>query len=90
MSYSYKSSEKRLVVVGRNRKHCDIVFDDRRLSKHHSTIRYLGGSLGWTIQDGRGARASTNGTWRLVKGEFELAGQMEIIFENYLLKAVIQ
>jgi len=64
------------LVLGRS-ANCDIRIDDQLISKMQCTIKYQDGQ--WVIEDGRGGKESTNGTWYYLSAE-------EPIYEGMIFK----
>ena len=58
---SYFPNEKKNIAIGRQ-SNCDILIQDKLLSKIHSFISFSENS-GWMLMDGYDKTLSTNGTW---------------------------
>ena len=61
------------IRIGRM-SNCDIKFDDNSLSRHQCCIQFVNGN--WVLQDGDGAKGSTNGTWLFVDELFKIYDMM--------------
>jgi len=70
----YFPVEKKQIAIGRQSQ-CDIVIQDKLLSKIHSFVSYSDKS-GWMLTDGVENNASTNGTWLYINEDFEIYDKM--------------
>jgi len=68
-------------------KDCKLKFDDAGLSRYQCVLLCESGR--WQVQDGDGVRASTNGTWALVKGKKTLQGSTLLKAGGVLIEAAI-
>lgn len=74
------------VQLGRM-KDCKLKFDDAGLSRYQCVLLYEAGR--WQVLDGDGIRASTNGTWALVKEKRALQGSTLFKAGGVLVEAAV-
>jgi len=70
----YFPVDKKQITIGRQ-ANCDIVIQDKLLSKIHSFISYSE-KTGWLLMDGYDNNSSTNGTWLYINEDFEIYDKM--------------
>ncbi len=69
VAYVFRKEESP-VTIGR-KSSCGIRIDSTLLSKEHCHLNYTNENK-WELKDGYNDRSSTNGTWLLIKKEFEI------------------
>lgn len=70
------TKDKGSIVIGRKSTN-DIRINSTLLSKEHCSINFKDDH--WEINDGHKGKFSTNGTWIMMKSEFELLGNFTYI-----------
>ncbi len=65
-SYSFNCDNQKCIIIGRDSSLCDVIIDDKMLSRVHCCINYKEkeNEKGWYIKDGNlQGKKSTNDTW---------------------------
>ena len=65
-SYSFNCENQKCIIIGRDSSLCDVIIDDKMLSRVHCCINYKEkeNEKGWYIKDGNlQGKKSTNDTW---------------------------
>lgn len=63
------------IILGRSKK-SNVSINDNMVSKYHAIV-YFASSKTWIIEDGNGAKKSTNGTWLYASQDTKLCNGME-------------
>ena len=90
-SYTFNSENQKCIIIGRDSYLCDIIIDDKMLSRVHCCINYKekGEEKGWYIKDGNlQGKKSTNDTWFYSAEETLIYNQMIFKTNHNLFKCL--
>ena len=90
-SYTFNSENQKCIIIGRDSYLCDIIIDDKMLSRVHCCINYKekGNEKGWFIKDGNlEGKKSTNDTWFYSAEETLIYDQMIFKTNHNLFKCL--
>ena len=90
-SYTFNSENQKCIIIGRDSYLCDIIIDDKMLSRVHCCINYKekGNEKGWFIKDGNlEGKKSTNDTWFYSAEETLIYNQMIFKTNHNLFKCL--
>ena len=90
-SYTFNSENQKCIIIGRDSYLCDIIIDDKMLSRVHCCINYKekGNEKGWYIKDGNlEGKKSTNDTWFYSAEETLIYNQMIFKTNHNLFKCL--
>ena len=90
-SYSFNCENQKCIIIGRDSSLCDIIIDDKMLSRVHCCINYKekNNEKGWYIKDGNlQGKKSTNDTWFYTGEETEINDQMIFKTNHNLFKCI--
>lgn len=90
-TYSFNSDNQKCIIIGRDSYLCDIIIDDKMLSRVHCCINYKekGEEKGWYIKDGNlQGKKSTNDTWFYSAEETLIYNQMIFKTNHNLFKCL--
>ena len=90
-TYTFNSDNQKCIIIGRDSYLCDIIIDDKMLSRVHCCINYKekGEEKGWFIKDGNlQGKKSTNDTWFYSAEETLIYNQMIFKTNHNLFKCL--
>ena len=90
-TYTFNSDNQKCIIIGRDSYLCDIIIDDKMLSRVHCCINYKekGEEKGWYIKDGNlQGKKSTNDTWFYSAEETLIYNQMIFKTNHNLFKCL--
>ena len=90
-TYTFNSDNQKCIIIGRDSYLCDIIIDDKMLSRVHCCINYKekGNEKGWFIKDGNlEGKKSTNDTWFYSAEETLIYDQMVFKTNHNLFKCL--
>ena len=90
-SYSFNCENQKCIIIGRDSSLCDIIIDDKMLSRVHCCINYKekNNEKGWYIKDGNlQGKKSTNDTWFYTGEETVINDQMIFKTNHNLFKCI--
>lgn len=90
-SYSFNCDNQKCIIIGRDSSTCDIIIDDKMLSRVHCCINYKekDNKKGWYIKDGNlQGKKSTNDTWFYSAEETLIYDQMIFKTNHNLFKCI--
>jgi len=90
-SYIFNCENQKTVIIGRDSSLCDVIIDDKMLSRVHCCINYKekDQEKGWYIKDGNlQGKKSTNDTWFYSAEETLIYDQMIIKTNHNLFKCL--
>ena len=90
-TYTFNSDNQKCIIIGRDSYLCDIIIDDKMLSRVHCCINYKekGNEKGWFIKDGNlEGKKSTNDTWFYSAEETLIYDQMIFKTNHNLFKCL--
>ena len=90
-TYTFNSDNQKCIIIGRDSYLCDIIIDDKMLSRVHCCINYKekGVEKGWFIKDGNlQGKKSTNDTWFYSAEETLIYNQMIFKTNHNLFKCL--
>ena len=90
-SYIFNCENQKTVIIGRDSSSCDVIIDDKMLSRVHCCINYKENDKekGWYIKDGNlEGKKSTNDTWLYSAEETLIYDQMIIKTNHNLFKCL--
>ena len=90
-TYTFNSDNQKCIIIGRDSYLCDIIIDDKMLSRVHCCINYKekGEEKGWFIKDGNlEGKKSTNDTWFYSAEETLIYNQMIFKTNHNLFKCL--
>jgi hypothetical protein len=74
------------ITIGRLSS-CDMIINDKQLSKVHATLKLTDGN--WLLHDGDGVFPSTNGTWFYLGDEFRIFNGFQFKCNMTLFEATL-
>ena len=90
-SYTFNCDNQKCIIIGRDSSLCDIIIDDKMLSRVHCCINYKekDNIKGWYIKDGNlQGKKSTNDTWFYSAEETLIYDQMIFKTNHNLFKCI--
>ena len=90
-TYTFNSDNQKCIIIGRDSYLCDIIIDDKMLSRVHCCINYKEKKKkkGWYIKDGNlQGKKSTNDTWFYSAEETLIYNQMIFKTNHNLFKCL--
>ena len=90
-SYIFNCENQKTVIIGRDSSSCDVIIDDKMLSRVHCCINYKENDKekGWYIKDGNlEGKKSTNDTWFYLAEDTLIYDQMIIKTNHNLFKCL--
>ena len=90
-SYSFNCVNQKCIIIGRDSSLCDVIIDDKMLSRIHCCINYKEkeNGKGWYIKDGNlQGKKSTNDTWFFSQEETLIYDQMIFKTNHNLFKCL--
>ena len=90
-SYSFNCEDQKCILIGRDSSLCDVIIDDKMLSRVHCCIKYKEkeNEKGWYLKDGNlQGKKSTNDTWFYSAEETLIYDQMIFKTNHHLFKCI--
>ena len=90
-TYSFNCENQKCIIIGRDSSTCDVIIDDKMLSRVHCCINYKEKDKikGWYIKDGNlQGKKSTNDTWFYSAEETLIYDQMIFKTNHNLFKCI--
>ena len=91
-TYSFNRDNQECIVIGRDSSLCDVIIEDKMLSRVHCCINYKenkNGDKGWFIKDGNlEGKKSTNDTWFYSADETLIYDEMIFKTNHILFKCI--
>ena len=90
-SYSFNCDNQKCIIIGRDSSLCDVIIDDKMLSRVHCCINYKEkeNERGWYIKDGNlQGKKSTNDTWFYSAEETVIYDKMIFKTNHNLFKCI--
>ena len=90
-SYSFNCDNQKCIIIGRDSSLCDVIIDDKMLSRVHCCINYKEkeNEKGWYIKDGNlQGKKSTNDTWFYSAEETVIYDKMIFKTNHNLFKCI--
>ena len=90
-TYSFNCENQKCIIIGRDSSTCDVIIDDKMLSRVHCYINYKEKDKikGWYIKDGNlQGKKSTNDTWFYSAEETLIYDQMIFKTNHNLFKCI--
>ena len=90
-TYSFNSDNQKCIIIGRDSSLCDVIIDDKMLSRIHCCVNYKekNNEKGWFIKDGNmNGKKSTNDTWFYSAEETLIYDQMIFKTNHNLFKCI--
>ena len=90
-TYSFNNSNQKYIIIGRDSSLCDVIVEDRMLSRIHCYVNYKeeDNNKGWYIKDGdTKGKKSTNDTWFYSAEETLIYDKMIFKTNHILFKCI--